>query len=65
MLEDYLIYAQMLGMGKKVMRAFKKLYPETIKQSQYISYENVYFLYTFTSPTYDVIEMNTYYSSNY
>lgn len=40
-LENYLIYAQMLGIAKEVTREFKDLYPEIIEQTHYITYTDV------------------------
>lgn len=42
--EEYLIYAQMLGIAKKVAKQFKDLYPEVIEQSCYNSYDNIIFI---------------------
>ncbi len=42
--EEYLIYAQMMGIAKIVGKEFKKLYPEIIKQSKYVSYDNISFI---------------------
>lgn len=43
--EEYLIYAQMLGIAKKVAKQFKDLYPEIIEQSHYTSYDNIIFVH--------------------
>lgn len=43
--EDFLIYAQMLGIAEKVAKSFKNLYPDMIKDSCYNSYDNVHFVY--------------------
>lgn len=40
-LENYLIYAQMLGIAKEVTREFKDLYPEIIEQTHYMTYTDV------------------------
>lgn len=45
LLEEYLIYAQMLGIAKKVAGQFKDLYPEIIEQSHYTSYDNILFIH--------------------
>lgn len=42
--EDYLIYAQMMGIAKKVAKEFKDLYPEVIEQSKFSSYDNIIFI---------------------
>ncbi len=39
--EDYLIYAQMLGIAKQVAKDFKEVYPEIIEQSKFTSYDNI------------------------
>lgn len=43
--EEYLIYAQMLGIAKKVASQFKDLYPDIIEQSHYTSYDNILFIH--------------------
>ena len=43
--EEYLIYAQMMGIADKVAKQFKELYPEIIEQSSYSSYDNFMFIY--------------------
>ena len=42
--EDYLIYAQMLGIADKVAKQFKELYPEIIQNSCYSTYDNLSFV---------------------
>ena len=42
--EDYLIYAQMLGIAKQVSKQFKELYPDMIEQTNYGSYDNIIFI---------------------
>ena len=42
--QDYLIYAQMLGIADKVAKQFKNIYPEIIEQSNFISYDNIKFI---------------------
>lgn len=42
--EEYLIYAQMLGIAKQVAKQFKALYPEIIQESCYSSYDNFLFI---------------------
>ncbi len=41
LLEEYLIYAQMFGISKKVMKEFKSLYPNIIVQSSFESLNNI------------------------
>ncbi len=47
--EYYLIYAQMLGIAKKVAKQFKDLYPDMIEQSCFNSYDNFYYITLCTS----------------
>ena len=42
--EDYLIFAQILGISKKVASQFKKLYPEVIEHYNY-DYDDIFLLY--------------------
>ncbi len=42
--EEYLIFAQMIGIAKKVAKEFKDLYPEIIEQSNFSSYDNIIFI---------------------
>ena len=44
--EEYLIFAQIVGIAKKVSKEFKDLYPDTIEQSNFNSYDNLIFVYT-------------------
>lgn len=43
--EEYLIYAQMMGIAKEVAKEFKELYPELIEQSSYGTYDNIIFIH--------------------
>ena len=43
--EEYLIYAQMMGIAKEVAKQFKDLYPNIIEQSNYGSYDNIIFVH--------------------
>lgn len=43
--EEYLIYAQMMGIAKTVAKQFKDLYPEIIEQSHFSSYDNIIFIH--------------------
>jgi uncharacterized membrane protein YgcG len=49
LLEEYLIYAQMLGIAKKVSKQFKNLYPDIIEQSHFNNYDNIIFIHNYTS----------------
>ena len=42
--EDYMIYAQMMGIAKKVSKRFKKVFPEMLEQSDFRTYENIFFV---------------------
>ena len=42
--ESYLIFAQILGIADQVAKQFKKLYPDIIEQSNYQSYDNIYYI---------------------
>lgn len=39
--EEYLIYAQMMGIAKQVAKDFEDIYPEIIEQSKFNSYDNI------------------------
>lgn len=43
--EEYLIYAQMMGIAKQVAKEFKDLYPEIIEESHFNSYDNIIFIH--------------------
>ncbi len=47
--EDYLIYAQMLGIADKVQKQFKELYPDIIEQTNYGSYDSLVYIHLCTS----------------
>ena len=42
--EEYLIFAQMLGIAKQVSKQFKELYPDLIEQTNYGSYDNIVYI---------------------
>ena len=42
--EDYLIFAQMMGIAKQVSKQFKELYPEMIEQTNYGTYDNIIYI---------------------
>ena len=44
--EEYLIFAQMMGIAKQVAKEFKELYPDIIEQSNFNSYDNIIFVHT-------------------
>jgi len=47
-LENYLIYAQMLGIADKVSKQFEDIYPEILERTQFISYETIRFVHVYT-----------------
>lgn len=47
--EEYLIYAQLMGIAKKVSKQFKDIYPEIIEQSCFTSYDNIMFVHACAS----------------
>lgn len=44
--EEYLIFAQIMGIAKKVAQQFKDIYPEIIEQSSFTSYDYILFIHT-------------------
>lgn len=42
--EEYLIYAQLMGIAKKVAKQFKELYPNIIEESNFCNYDNIIFI---------------------
>ena len=44
--EEYLVFAQIMGIAKKVAKQFKDLYPEIIEQSNFTSYDYIMFIHT-------------------
>ncbi len=47
--EEYLIYAQMIGIAKEVANEFKDLYPDIIEQSHYDSFDTILFINMYAS----------------
>ena len=47
--EDYLIFAQIVGIADKVAKDFKDLYPEMIETSSFSSYDDIIFIRTVTN----------------
>ena len=47
--EEYLIYAQMMGIAKQVAKDFKEIYPEVIEQSKFTSYDNIILINAYTT----------------
>ena len=46
--EEYLVFAQMLGIAKTVAKQFKDLYPQLIAESHFYSYDNIMFIYAYS-----------------
>ena len=44
--EEYLIFAQIMGIAKKVAKQFKDLYPDVITESHFDSYDTFIFIHT-------------------
>lgn len=44
--EEYLIFAQIMGIAKKVAKQFKDLYPTVIEESHFDSYDTFMFIHT-------------------
>lgn len=47
--ENYLIFAQLMGIADKVAKNFKDLYPDIVEQSNFDSYNNIIFVDTWSS----------------
>ena len=47
--EEYLIYAQMMGIADKVAKEFKKLYPDVIEQSNFNTYDTIIYVHMCSS----------------
>lgn len=47
--EEYLIFAQLMGIAEKVAKEFKDVYPEIIEQSHFTSYDYIMFVRTSSS----------------
>ena len=45
--EEYLIYAQMMGIAEQVKKEFKDIYPEIIKQSNFEYYDHTKIINSF------------------
>jgi len=43
--EEYLVFAQIMGIAKKVAKQFKNIYPEIIEQSNFTSYDYILFVH--------------------
>ena len=47
--EEYLVFAQMMGIAEQVAKEFKELYPEIIEQSSFDTYENIIRISTYST----------------
>ena len=47
--ENYLVFAQMLGIAKEVAKEFKDLYPDIVEQSHFYSYDNIIFIHMYST----------------
>ena len=47
--ENYLVYAQLLGIANKVQKQFKELYPDMIEQTNYNSYDTLIYVNSWAS----------------
>ena len=43
--EEYLVFAQIMGIAKKVAKQFKDIYPEIIEKSSFTSYDYILFVH--------------------
>ena len=43
--EEYLIFAQIMGIAQKVAKQFKDIYPDIIEQSSFTSYDYIMFIH--------------------
>jgi len=46
--EDYLIYAQIMGIAKTVAKQFKEIYPEIAEQSGFYSFDYINFIFDYS-----------------
>ena len=44
--EEYMIFAQLMGIARKVAKQFKDIYPDVIEQSNFTSYDYIMFINT-------------------
>ena len=49
LLEDYLVYAQMMGIAKTVSKQFSDLYPDVFEQSHFSSYSDILLINSYAS----------------
>ena len=54
--EEYLIFAQLVGIAKKVAKEFEDLYPEVIEASSFKSYNNIMFIDTVIKESVRIVE---------
>lgn len=63
--EDYLIFAQLMGIAKEVAKNFKDVYPDIIEQSHFNDYDNISFVNHCMSHGYSAAQNGMYRASSY
>lgn len=63
--EDYLIFAQLMGIAKEVAKNFKDVYPDMIQQSHFNDYDNIVFVNHCMSHGYSAAQNGMYRASSY
>ena len=63
LLEDYLVYAQMMGIAKTVSKQFSDLYPDVFEQSHFSSYSDILLINSYASSGISSYEKAQNYSS--
>ena len=63
LLEDYLVYAQMMGIAKTVSKQFSDLYPDVFEQSHFSSYSDILLINLYASSGISSYEKAQNYSS--
>lgn len=63
--EDYLIFAQLMGIAKEVSKNFKDVYPDIIEQSHFNDYDNIVFVNHCMSHGYSAAQSGMFRASSY
>lgn len=63
--EDYLIFAQLMGIAKEVSKNFKDFYPDIIEQSHFNDYDNIVFVNHCMSHGYSAAQSGMFRASSY
>ena len=63
--EDYLIFAQLMGIAKEVAKNFKDVYPDIIEQSHFNDYDNIVFVNHCMSHGYSAAQSGMFRASSY